>query len=151
MSKDFFVDKTFEELTPFDLQSIYYLRQQVFIIEQKCFYPDIDLSDPDAHHLMYFDGEDLKGYLRIFKPGVKFEDAVSIGRIVVASAHRGGDNGRKLIKKGIEVSKEFFNCRIIKIEAQAALDGYYSIFGFKSISEVYIVDDIPHKLMELTV
>ncbi|MBO6794461.1 MAG: GNAT family N-acetyltransferase [Balneolaceae bacterium] len=151
MSKDNFIDKPFEKLTPFELQSIFYLRQQVFIIEQKCFYSDIDQSDSVAHHLMYFDGTELKGYLRIFRPGVKFEDAVSIGRIVVAPAYRGGDTGGKLINKGIEVSKELFNCRTIKIEAQSALDGYYANFGFKSISEVYIVDDIPHKLMELTI
>ena len=149
-SQEFFLDKPFSELTPDELEAIFYLRQQVFIIEQNCFYSDIDGSDSQAHHLLYYSGSELKGYLRIFEPGIKFDDATSIGRIVVAKDYRGGNTGKNLIERGIELSNKLFGDLIIRIEAQAALDSYYTQFGFKAIGEVYIVDDIPHQLMELT-
>lgn len=148
-NQDFFLDKPFSELTSTQLDAIYYLRQQVFIIEQQCFYSDIDGADQQAHHLMYYDGDVLKGYLRIFKPGIKFEDAISIGRIVVDPKYRGGSTGKLLIEKGIELAKTRYGKTIIRIEAQAALDRYYSRFSFKPIGGVYSVDDIPHQLMEL--
>ncbi|MCR9131421.1 MAG: GNAT family N-acetyltransferase [bacterium] len=149
-SQDFFINKPFTELTPDELEAIFYLRQQVFIIEQNCFYSDIDGSDSQAHHLLYYHGNELQGYLRIFEPCIKFDDATSIGRIVVAKDYRGGNTGKNLIKKGIELAKQLFGYSTIRIEAQAALDSYYTQFGFKAIGEVYIVDDIPHQLMELT-
>ncbi len=148
-SQDFFIDKSFSELTPTQLEAIYYLRQQVFIIEQQCFYSDIDGSDRQAHHLMYFDGDTLKGYLRIFKPGIKFDDAISIGRIVVNAEYRGGATGKQLIEKGIALAKVLYGKAFIRIEAQAALERYYSTFGFQSTGAIYIVDDIPHQLMEI--
>lgn len=136
--------KAFNELSPKQLEDVFRLRQKVFIIEQECFYEDIDGMDEEAYHLLFYKSEVLSAYLRLFKPGVKYEEA-SLGRIVVASEFRGRELGPKLIKKGISLC----DGAPIRIEAQAALEFYYRQFGFKPEGEVYVVDGINHLQMVL--
>lgn len=140
------VYKTFEELSSSELNDAYRLRQQIFIIEQQCFYEDIDGADPKADHLLFYEGETLAAYLRIFPVGVKYETEASIGRIVVDPNYRGLGIGPDLIMTGIE------NCKgqPVRIEAQAALKSYYNKLGFKEEGEIYIVDDIEHLQMVRT-
>jgi ElaA protein len=149
MSEIQFIFSSFDNLTSAQIEAIYNLRQRVFIIEQQCFYEDIDGSDPNADHLLLTKSDTLAGYLRIFKPGIKFDDSSSLGRIVVAPSFRGSEIGKELIKKGIEKSLGLYPNNSIKIEAQSALNGYYKQFGFQPIGEIYIVDNIPHQLMIL--
>ncbi|MDZ7808067.1 MAG: hypothetical protein U5K71_13270 [Gracilimonas sp.] len=42
------VYKTFDALNPKELEDVFRLRQQVFVIEQECFYEDIDGYDDKA-------------------------------------------------------------------------------------------------------
>ncbi len=118
------------------------------MIEQQCLYNDIDGEDTKADHLFCYEGESLIGYMRIFKPGIKFEES-SLGRIVVNPTYRGKDFGRKLIEEGIRVALETYQTSI-RIEAQAALLQYYKTFGFKEEGEVYDVDEIDHIQMVLS-
>ncbi|MFP8487618.1 GNAT family N-acetyltransferase [Gracilimonas sp. Q87] len=138
------VYKSYSDLLKNELEDLFRLRQQVFIIEQQCFYEDIDGYDEKAGHLLIYEGGILAGYLRIFEPGIKYEEA-SLGRIVVAPSYRGTGLGEKLIKKGIE------HCKAgkIRIEAQAALINYYNELGFKEEGKIYPVDDIDHIQMVL--
>lgn len=138
----------FHELTPLLLADALRLRQRVFIIEQQCFYEDIDGADKNAHHLFFYEDDILAGYLRIFAPGLNYKEA-SLGRIVVDPAFRGTRLGNKLIKSGIEECKTLYNSSI-RIEAQAALERYYENLGFVSQGKIYIVDDIPHRQMVLS-
>jgi|AntRauTorcE11897_2_1112592.scaffolds.fasta_scaffold00090_21 ElaA protein len=140
------VYKNFDELKPKELEDLFRLRQQVFVIEQQCFYEDIDGYDDRANHLLFYDGGKIAAYLRLFKAGVKYDNEASLGRIIVAREYRGGGLGSELIKKGIELCKG----DEIRIEAQAALKNYYNRLGFKEEGEVYIVDDIDHLQMTLT-
>jgi len=149
MSEIQFVYSSFNDLSSVQLEKIYSLRQRIFIIEQQCFYQDIDGSDSEAFHLLLYKENTLAAYLRIFEPGLKFKEASSMGRIVVDKAFRGSDVGKELIKKGIALAKQHYPGKPIKIEAQAALDSYYQKFGFTPLGEIYIVDDIPHQLMVL--
>ncbi|MFD2532875.1 GNAT family N-acetyltransferase [Gracilimonas halophila] len=139
------VFKGFEKLTSKQIEDAFRLRQQVFIIEQHCFYEDIDGYDAKAGHLFFYDGDKLAAYLRIFPSGVKYDDEASLGRIVVAPGYRGTGLGPKLIKKGIELCKG----DPIRIEAQAELKGYYNRLGFQEEGEIYSVDDIDHLQMTL--
>lgn len=136
--------KAFEELTPGQLEDIFRLRQQVFIIEQQCFYEDIDGHDRKARHLMFYENEILGAYLRIFPVGTKYDNEASLGRIIVNPEYRSTGLGPKLIKKGIELCDG-----PIRIEAQAALENYYSKLGFRKEGDVYIVDGIDHLQMVL--
>jgi len=138
------IHKTYEELSNKELEDLFRLRQQIFIIEQQCFYEDIDGYDDKASHLLIYEEKDLSAYLRIFKPGIKYEEA-SLGRIVVAPSYRGTGLGEKLIRKGVKLC----GGGKIRIEAQAALINYYNQLGFKEEGEVYSVDDIDHIQMVL--
>jgi len=136
--------RTYEELSNKELEDLFRLRQQIFIIEQQCFYEDIDGYDDKASHLLIYEEKDLSAYLRIFKPGIKYKEA-SLGRIVVAPSYRGTGLGEKLIRKGVKLC----GGGKIRIEAQAALINYYNQLGFKEEGEVYSVDDIDHIQMVL--
>lgn len=140
-----FIYSTFEELSGKQLMDALRLRQQVFIIEQDCFYEDIDGSDPDARHLLMYKKDELAGYLRIFQPGTKYASESNIGRIVIAPAFRGSGLGPELIKKGISLCEK----KPIRIEAQAMLRSYYKQFGFEAEGDVYVVDGIDHLQMVL--
>ena len=143
--------KKFKKLTSFEVYQLLKLRQNVFIIEQNCIYPDIDDSDGKALHLMFFEEEELIAYSRIFKPGIKFSNSSSIGRIVVSSNSRGSTIGKLLIDKSIEYCKELFPKTPIRIEAQSDLENYYKQFGFKTESSPYLVDGITHIKMVLEI
>ena len=138
--------KPFDELSSKQLEEVFRLRQRVFIIEQECFYEDIDGSDEQALHLMFYDAGKLAAYLRIFPQGIKYETEASLGRIVVEPAFRGTGLGPELIKKGIEICKD----QPIRIEAQAALKEYYRDLGFKEEGKIYVVDGIDHLQMVLS-
>ncbi|SMO93045.1 GNAT family N-acetyltransferase [Gracilimonas mengyeensis] len=131
---------SFNDLTSQQLEDAFALRQKVFIIEQECFYPDIDGYDAQATHLFFYDDQKLAAYLRIFKKGIKYEQEASIGRIVVDPEYRRTGLGPKLINKGIELCGK----EPIRIEAQAALVDYYGTLGFTPKGDVYIVDGIDH-------
>ena len=142
-----FIFSSLDDLTSAQLEAIFTLRQRVFIIEQQCIYEDIDGSDSKAHHLLLFKDGILAGYLRLFKPGIKFDKASSLGRIVVDIQFRGTEIGKELIQTGIIKSKTLYPDTIIKIEAQAALNSYYQKFGFRPIGDKYLVDGISHQVM----
>lgn len=139
--------KKFKDLTIEELYQLLKLRQDVFIIEQNCPYPDLDGVDDKADHLLIYSGESLIAYSRIFAPGIKFEDSSSIGRIVVNPAHRGKTFGVDLINQSIDICKQKYSRSPIRIEAQAALNTYYQQFGFIPEGDVYLVDDIEHQQM----
>ena len=137
----------FYDLTSEQLYDLLKLRQDVFVIEQNCIYQDFDGYDQQAIHVLIYDDEVLAAYSRIFAPGIKYDNESSIGRIIVAKEYRGSTLGRDLIKDSINYCIEHFSNSLIRIEAQAQLTAYYSKFGFKSDSDVYVVDGIDHLQM----
>ena len=149
MRKYHFYFSSFKSLSSSQLEAIFSLRQRVFIIEQECLFEDIDGFDSKADHLLFFDDDQLDGYLRVLGPGIKFENTSSIGRIVVEKKYRGEKLGQQLIANGIEKCFLLYPDCSITIEAQAHLSSYYNKFGFTSSSNTYIVDGIPHLLMVL--
>lgn len=141
--------KLFEDFLPHHLYEVLKLRQDIFVIEQKCIYDDIDGLDPDSEHLLLLESDDsLVGYLRIVPAGVKFEE-YSLGRIAVEKSYRRKGLGKNLVMKGVEIVSKA-GAQSIKIEAQAHLEKFYANIGFKTVSDIYEVDEIPHVQMILT-
>ena len=134
----------FDKLTPEQLYKILKLRQDVFIIEQNCIYSDLDGYDSKAIHMLFLDKNELAAYSRIFSPDIKYKNESSIGRIIVAKDYRKRTLGKELIRESISYCITNFSNRTIRIEAQAALEDYYSKLGFVSDSKIYSVDDIDH-------
>src|SRR3954467_6253523 len=92
-------DRSFGELTAEQLYRIIELREQVFVVEQRCVYLDADGVDRVSRHL-WAASDRVDAYLRIVPAGVKFEE-VSIGRVVVAPHARGTGLGKELMRRGI--------------------------------------------------
>jgi len=135
--------KNFNELTVGELYDLLRLREQVFIIEQNCIYPDLDNKDQKAVHVLgKLDGK-IIAYSRIFKPGDYFETA-SIGRVVTDYSYRKLKIGHTLMQKSILEIKNKFKHDFITISAQCYLLEFYKNLGFKPIGEEYLEDNIPH-------
>ncbi len=135
---------SFDELSPAILYRILKLRQDVFIIEQNCPYPDADWKDFKAFHLWAENGEsDVVAYSRLLPPGVSYEEA-SIGRVVTALDIRKSGVGKQLMQRSIEALQNRFGKVAIRIGAQRYLEVFYKSLGFEVAGEPYVEDGIPH-------
>lgn len=137
----------FADLTAAQLYEMLALRQQVFVLEQTCLYPDIDGLDPGAHHLLGWrtvNGKrELAALLRCLAPGAKY-DEMSLGRVVTSPAMRGTGLGRELVAQGIACAVRLHQGHAIRIGAQAHLENFYGSFGFVTVSAPYDEDGIMH-------
>ncbi|EGN74232.1 Putative acyltransferase [Idiomarina sp. A28L] len=140
-----FTTSQFSELNALQLHDILKLRQDIFIVEQNCVYPDIDGTDATWLHLSGFDDQGLVAYARLHCPG---NETSVIGRVVVNERGRGKNYGRELMKRAVvEILARAPN-QPIELNAQTYLLEFYGSLGFKSIGEEYLEDGIPHRLME---
>lgn len=135
---------SFSDLNPRDLYEILWLRQQVFIIEQACIYPDIDAKDPAAIHLTARDSKGmLIGCLRLLPPGIS-DKSPAIGRLAISKNFRGQAMGRRLMEEGIKKARALYaNCPVY-ISAQHHLIPFYRKLGFAPRGEPYDEDGILH-------
>lgn len=139
--------RAFAELTTTELYEVLAARQQVFILEQQCFYNDFDGLDRQAHHLLGWHTiggqRQLAAYLRCLAPGAKYAE-MSLGRVLTAREARGTGAGRELVARGIELACRQHPGHRIRIGAQAYLERFYSSFGFETVSAPYDEDGILH-------
>ena len=80
------VIKRFGELSAQELYAILQARVDVFVVEQKCPYPEIDGRDDRAYHVYLKDEEGIQAYLRVLEKGAAGPE-VAIGRVL---AKKGG-------------------------------------------------------------
>lgn len=137
--------RSMKEFSANDLYSMLKLRQDIFIIEQKCIYEDIDNIDPKCEHLLVKEDNKIVGCCRIVPASIKFKHP-SIGRVAVHKAYRKKGFGKKLVLKSLEILSER-NTDSVIIEAQSYLLDFYESLGFTAISEAYPVDGISHHKM----
>ncbi|WP_374583455.1 GNAT family N-acetyltransferase [Pseudoduganella sp.] len=130
-----------------DLYEVLRQRQEVFVIEQQCFYSDMDGFDQGAFHLLGWSElggrRSLVAYLRCIAPGIKYPE-MSLGRVLTSQAARGSGAGRQLIAEGIRRAEALHPGHRIRIGAQAHLEKFYGSFGFQAVGEPYDEDGIPH-------
>ncbi|MEB0013565.1 GNAT family N-acetyltransferase [Glaciimonas sp. Gout2] len=140
----------FQDLSASQTYDMLALRQQVFVVEQKCVFQDADGIDQQCWHgLGYLPNAGLVAYARIAPPGVVYAEA-SIGRVVTASTLRGMNAGHALMNQAMAQVAKLFPGHAIKIGAQAHLQRFYGRYGFEPIGEVYDEDGIPHIQMITT-
>ncbi|MFA9215476.1 MAG: GNAT family N-acetyltransferase [Sphingomonadaceae bacterium] len=122
-------------------------RQQVFILEQTCLYPDLDGYDPACQHLLGWRDSNgqrqLVAYLRCLPPGLKYAE-MSLGRILTTDAARGSGLGRELVAHGIRHAEALHPGHAIRIGAQQRLEAFYQSFGFQTVTAPYDEDGILH-------
>lgn len=132
-------DRSFGELTTEQLYRIIAIREQVFVVEQRCAYLELDGADRVARHLWRETDDRIDAYLRVVPAGVKFAE-VAIGRVVVAPHARGTGLGKELMRRGLAAAGPV----PVKIGAQAYLERFYADLGFVRTSENYDDDGIEH-------
>ena len=140
---------SFSDLTNFEVYKILQLRNEVFIVEQDCVYPDCDERDFVAHHLCAWQNDQLVAYARLLPPDVSFPGKASIGRVLTAASVRRQKLGIELMERAIKETHQLFGPGIIAISAQLYLRKFYESFSFEKTSEIYLEDNIPHIHMEL--
>ncbi|WP_020649720.1 GNAT family N-acetyltransferase [Solimonas variicoloris] len=120
------------------------LRVDIFVVEQKCPYPELDGLDPHCEHLTVREpGGALLGYLRLLPPGLKVDEP-ALGRLVVAAAARGQGLARAMVSEGIRACHARYPQQDIYISGQQHLEDFYASLGFKVSSQPYLDDGIWH-------
>jgi ElaA protein len=131
-------DATGPELTAAQLHDILRLRVDVFVVEQKAAYPELDGRDllPDTRHLWFEDAGEVVAYLRVLlDPG----GIRRIGRVVTAAPARGAGLAARLMDAALTVQGEYV------LDAQTYVQGFYARYGFVAEGPEYTDEDgIPH-------
>lgn len=138
-----FTFESFHHMTPDTLYALLKLRTDIFVVEQNCAYPELDDQDQQAMHLIVRDESNrIVGCLRLYEHSKK---GTAIGRVAVHRSHRSAGLARQMMQKAMtHLQAE----SAIYLQAQAHLEGFYGSFGFRTVSEPYLEDDIPHVDMQ---
>lgn len=128
------------QLHPLTLFGIAQLRVDVFVVEQKCPYPEFDDrdSEPGTLHVWLEDNGRVVGYLRLLEEA---NGDRRIGRVVVAKSHRGQDLGARLMRAGIARAGD---SSTIHLDSQTYAKDFYARFGFSVSGEEFLEDGIAH-------
>ena len=132
-----------EDLSGTEVHAVIAARESVFVVEQNCPYQEADSHDINAWHLIAYKNSQIAGYLRVVDPGHKYPEP-SIGRVLTTKEFRGTGLGKHLTEVGIARTQEQFPGLGLRISAQLYLKKFYEEFGFRSVSEEYMEDNIPH-------
>lgn len=137
---------TFNQLSTKQLYDCLKLRTDIFVVEQDCAYPEIDEYDLIAHHLLYYQNNELIGYLRFYPTS---RNTTSIGRVAVPLHHRKKGIAKHLIQHALIYIKNSELPQYLVLSAQTYLVNFYKSFGFTITSKEYLDYGIPHIDMEL--
>ena len=135
---------TFTELSHATLYDILKLRQDVFILEQQCFYPDMDSQDQAALHLTgHADGK-LVAYIRLLSKQKLGQPIITISRVIVASDLRGTGTGNDMMRMTLAYIDQHYPDSRVELQAQQYVRSFYEALGFVAINEPYLDDGIMH-------
>jgi ElaA protein len=133
----------FDDLPARTAYDVWRLRQQVFVVEQDCPYPDLDGRDlePTTRHVVLLDEDaepdaQVVGTLRVLDDG----DWARIGRVVVAPAARGRGLATVLMDEAMAVCGD----REVRLDAQTGLTGFYEGYGFEVTGPEFDEDGVMH-------
>ena len=144
----------FVDLDPPTLYALLRLRVDVFVVEQKCAYPELDGRDtePGTVHLWVPaqrwvptpgagpqapDAAPPLAYARLlFDP----DGTARIGRVCTAREARGRGLAGLLVTRALHLAGD----RPCVLDAQSYLVGFYRALGFAPTGPEYVEDDIPH-------
>ena len=128
----------FEELDAAAAYAVWRLRQQVFVVEQECPYPDLDGRDdePGTRHVVMVEDEAVVGYARVLDDG----EVWRIGRVVLAPEARGKGLAEPLMQAALTECPD----RDVVLDAQAPLAAWYTGLGFAVDGPEFLEDGIPH-------
>jgi ElaA protein len=126
----------FEELSADQLYELLRFRQNIFIVEQRSPYPDLDGLDSDAWHLAARRESGLIGCLRLM-PTRGPPAQLRIGRLAVGREARRQGIGRRLMQQALVFCSERYPLQPVALRAQLYLAPFYQGFGFVAASDPY--------------
>ncbi|MCV2488175.1 GNAT family N-acetyltransferase [Geodermatophilus sp. YIM 151500] len=128
----------FAELTPFEVYALCRLRVDVFVVEQRCPYPELDGRDvePGTEHLWFEIDCAVAATVRVLDDG----GSRAIGRVATAEPFRRRGLAARLVEEGVALCGGL----PITLGAQAHLEGWYERLGFRRSGPGYVEDGIPH-------
>lgn len=129
---------TVDDLDARTAYAVWRLRQDVFVVEQDCPYPDLDGRDaePGTRHVLLREGAALVGYLRVLDD----VEHARIGRVVLARAGRGRGLADHLMVAALAETPG----RAVVLDAQSPLARWYATHGFVVTGPEFLEDGIPH-------
>ncbi len=136
-----------DELSAVALYELLRFRQQVFVVEQRSPYPDLDGLDHSAWHLSLRAEGALAGYLRLLPPAGAASPA-RIGRVAVAVDLRRRGLGRRLMAEALSFCRDRYAGQPILLGAQLHLAAFYERLGFVANSAPYDDFGVMHVEME---
>ena len=139
--------KTYNDLSKDQFFDILKLRIEIFVVEQCCYYQELDNEDKEAFHVSIYNDGIIVAVGRII-PNLHNKE-VKIGRIAVKIEHRKKGLAYKMMKDIMNfISKKYKNFSVL-LSAQTYLIEFYQLFGFKEIGNTYLEDGIEHINMVL--
>ncbi|WP_166845843.1 GNAT family N-acetyltransferase [Isoptericola sp. BMS4] len=136
-----------DELDPRTAFDVCRLRQDVFVVEQRCAYPDLDDRDlePATRHVVLRDGARVVATARVLDDGAEQR----IGRVVCHQDVRGTGASGALMRAALDAATAAAPSQDVVLGAQSPLVDWYGRFGFEPDGPEYLEDDIPHTPMRL--
>jgi ElaA protein len=135
--------RRFQALTVDELYELLRFRQSIFVVEQRCPYPDLDGLDHSAWHLLARAEGALAGCLRLTPQPLR------IGRVAVAPPLRRRGLARRLMEEALSRCRQDHPDLPIALTAQTYLASFYRSFGFEPTSAPYDDFGLTHVDMEL--
>jgi len=128
----------FDELAPRTAYELWRLRQDVFVVEQGCPYPDLDGRDLEqaTQHVVVLDDGSVIGCLRVLDDG----QWARIGRVALAAGARSRGLATLLMDEAMVLCGD----REARLDAQAGLTAFYERYGFEVTGPEFDEDGIMH-------
>lgn len=138
--------KPFAELTNTELYEIIKARFNVFYLEQRIYYPDLDDEDYHALHFFIQNERMVVAYARIFPP--LSEDRKHVwhaGRVLTT---RRGKGLGKTVMQAVEEYARKQGGAILQVNAQVQASTFYLHLNFHQTTDIFLEAGIPHIGME---
>jgi ElaA protein len=129
------------------LYALLSLRHDVFVVEQRCPYRELDGRDlePGTRHVWIGPSrEEPRAYLRLL---AEPDGSARIGRVCTAGPARGAGLSSRLMAAALDLIGDGTPC---VLDAQSYLVAYYERFGFAVAGDEYVEDGIAHVPMRLS-
>ncbi|WP_433683754.1 GNAT family N-acetyltransferase [Nocardia sp. CA-119907] len=118
------------------------LRVEVFVVEQKCAYPELDGLDllPETRHFWLDDEGEIISTLRLLEEHENGVKSFRIGRVCTSVPARGHGYTTRLVQAALAEA----GSATVRLSAQTYLVDMYAKFGFKPDGEEFEEDGIMH-------
>ncbi|MQY30726.1 GNAT family N-acetyltransferase [Nocardia aurantia] len=118
------------------------IRVAVFVVEQKCAYPELDGRDllAETRHFWLDDEGEVIGTLRLLEEHDNGVKSFRIGRLCTTPSARGHGYTTRLLQAALAET----GSATVRLNAQTYLVDMYTKHGFEPDGDEYEEDGIPH-------